>query len=308
MSKSQLTKILDQAVGGALTAEQARQEIGRNYDVRNKNQLKGFQKKLYKGYEHVIEFHTVHDLYFQMSHAEVGTFYKIVLYLQWGKEGVLIKDGKSMQLKELITITGLGDRQLRKILNRLEELDLIMKRGSKKKQEYIVNPEFVRIGATENKRVPFTRLYKITGRYIKDKLDAKQLGFLLKLSLFIDFNTFIIARNPYEKNPDKVVPLLVKDIAQLMGESEQTTKAYIKALGDAGILYEDGPAGSPLTSKLFYIHPQLVSRGNLESDVYGKVLGHFTDLHKEMKYESQRSFMMVGQQLIERAKKANKTS
>lgn len=306
MSKSHLTKILEQAVDGALTAEQAREEIGSKYDVRNKNQMAGFQKKHKKRYEHVIEFHTVHDLYFQMNHAEVGTFYKLVLYLQWDKDGVLIKDGKSMKLKELRTITGLGDRQLRKVLNRLEELGLIIKSGSKKDQEYIVNPVFVRIGDKKDNKAPFTRLYKTTGRYIKDKLDAKELGFLLKLSLFIDFNTLIVAQDPYEKNPDKVVPLRVKDIAQRMGDSEQTTKAYIKALGNAGILYEDGPAGSPLTKKLFYIHPQLVSRGNEEGDVYAKVMGYFANLHRQMKYDSDRELKTKMKLLIERCDVAKK--
>jgi hypothetical protein len=308
MGKLQLTEYVEQAAKGLMSPNEVTDEFFKKYNVINKNQLEGFRKKIAreKRYEHIMEYHAVKDMYMQMNHAEVGAFYKLLLCLQWNKEGVLYKDGKPMKLKELRNVTGLSDRQLRKILNRLEELDLLIKSGAKKDQEYIVNPMYVNIGGTKGSKAPFTRLYKKTGRYIQEKLKTNELGFLLKLSLFIDFKTLIIARDPYEKNPDKVVPLRLKDIAEIMGDSEQTTKAYIKALGDADILYEDGPAGSPLTKKFFHIHPQLVSRGVEEGDAYVTVLGYFTNLHKQMKYDEDRNVKSKYSALIERCNAAKK--
>lgn len=302
-------QVLEQTAGGKLSAEEASKQIHAVYDVTNKAQKKSFLKNVVKKqrFEYITEYHTVKEIYMKLSHTELGVFYKLFLCLQFGKDGLLVAGGNTMKISDMIKVSGLAERQLSKVLKRLEEHSLLIKDGAKKGQVYVINPSYVNIGGTKGSKTPFTKMYKITGRYIQDKLTTRELGFLLKLSLFIDYNTLIVAVNPYEKNPEKVVPLGIKEISQLMGESDQTTKTYIKALGKAGILYEDGPAGSPITKKLFYIHPQLVLRGKGEGDVYGQVLSYFTDLHQQKKLDEDYELKTKTREFLDRVAKHKQT-
>lgn len=305
MSKSKLNKILRRLEKGEIGSQQASKQVNENYTMQDRNQMIAYIRKFERRLEYIIQFHTARDLYFQMNHAETGVFYKLLMYLQWNKEGLLVQGGRPLRQKELREITGLGDRQLRKMLNRFEELELLIKSGSKKNQKYIMNPEFARIGKITGKKTPFTQLFKTTGRYVAGKLDTKQLGFLLKLSFFIDYKTLVLAQNPYEKDPDKVVPLHIKDISELLGISDQTTKAYMKALTDADIIYEERTEGDPKSKRSFYIHPQLMYRGNKDGDghgdIYHKVVGYLRDLPKRMKYDAERKLTEEMSSLIMQA-------
>lgn len=292
MTESKLNKILRRLEKGEIGSQQASKQVNENYTMQDRKQMVAYIRKFERRLEYIIQFHTARDLYFQMNHAETGVFYKLLMHLKWNKEGVLIQGGRSMRQKELRKITGLGDRQLRNMLNRFEELGLLIKSGSKKDQKYIINPEFARMGKITGKKTPFTQLFKTTGRYVADKLDTKQLGFLLKLSFFINYKTMVLSQNPYEKDPDKVIPLRIKDIAELLGSSVQTTKVYMKALIDADIIYEERVEGDPKSKQSFYIHPQLMYRGNRAAeghgDIYHKVVGYLRDLPKRMKYDAER--------------------
>lgn len=292
MTRMKLDKILERLEKGAIGRREAIKQVDENYNMQDKKQLAAYIRKFERRLEYIIQLHTTRDLYFQMNHAETGVFYKLLMYLQWNKEGLLIQGGRSMRQKELREITGVGDRQLRKMLNRFEELGLLIKSGSKKDQIYIINPEFAKMGKMKDKKTPFTQLFKKTGRYVAGKLDTKQLGFLLKLSFFINYKTLVLSQNPYEKDPDKVIPLRIKDIAELLGSSEQTTKTYMKALIDADIIYEERVEGDPKSKQSFYIHPQLMYRGNRDAeghgDIYHKVVGYLRDLPKRRKYDVER--------------------
>ena len=296
MTVSKLEQIMQQVGKGELNYKEGNTKAHEVYWLTNKEQAEVLRKKtaakqfqaIHKTRKYIMQSHDLMDMYKQLSHAEAGTFYKLFSYVQWGGDGLLIKDKQAMTQKELSQIAGVSVRQLQRILEKLIELGLVIQNGSDKCPSYIINSDYVTMGGFKDKKTPFTRVYKITSRHFFDKLNVKQLGFFIKLSLYIDFNTLIVVANPHEPNQEKIIPLKLADIAELMEDDIKTVRGHIKALGDAGILREEGPAGSPLSKKTFYLHPEVVNRGLERSTAFFDVLSHFTSLEKQMKYEKAR--------------------
>jgi predicted transcriptional regulator len=316
MSKSQSEKILSQIERGDANAAEANKELHEVYKMTPWKQAEALRKKtateqfkaIYKDRHFVIQSHGLMDIYKQLTHAEAGTFYKLFSYVQWNVDGLLIKEKQAMTQKEMSDIVGLSTKQLRRNMAKLIELGLIIQGGSDKYPTYTVNPEYVRMGPFRDKKTPFTRVHKTTSRHFFDKLDVKQLGFFIKLSLYIDFNTLIVVANPHEPNPDKITPLRISDIAELMNDSTNTVKTYIKALGNAGILREEGPAGSTIAKKTFYLHPEVVNRGKVGNTTFFDVLSHFTSLEKQMKYEKDRKQKEAMEAFIQLVRERQKAS
>lgn len=316
VSKSQSEKILSQVEKGEITANEGNKELNRVYKMTHKEQAEALLKKtaaeqfkaIHKGREFLIQSHGLMNIYKQLTHAEAGTFYKLFSYVQWEGDGLLIKNKQAMTQKEMSDIVGISTKQLRRNIAKLIGLGLIIQGGSDKYPTYTVNSDYVRMGELRDKKTPFTRVYKTTSRHFFDKLSVMELGFFIKLSLYIDFNTLIVVANPHEPNADKIVPLRLSGIAELMNDSLNTVKTYIKALGNAGILREEGPAGSTLAKKTFYLHPEVVNRGNIGNKTFFDVLNHFTMLDKQMKYEKERKQKEEAAAFLQRVRENKETS
>lgn len=285
MGVTKFDKTLDQLFEKISTPEEAKKILQENYEIINKAQKRVARYKMMKKErQFVIVYHMAKEKFLQLNNSEAGTFYHLISLLQWDKQGTLYRNGKRMNLEVICEITGLSDRHLRTMLNRFVEVELLIKKGGKKNQEYILNPIHVDMGKTKQK-TPFTKIYKMPGRYLNEKITKKDMGFLFKLSLFIDYNTLKLAHNPYEKNPEKIVPLQISDITNIIGGSLQTTKAYLNRLLDAGFLYREKHTGSPKAMWCYYIHPQVAFRGNDESEDYNRIVSELQDLYKRMFWE-----------------------
>ncbi|CAM3750124.1 hypothetical protein [Mesobacillus zeae] len=308
MSESQSEKILSQVKSGEISIPEGKIELYKVYKRTHREQAEALRKKttaeqyktIHKGREFLMQSHGLMKLYKQLTHAEAGTFYKLFSYVQWEGDGLLIKNKQAMTQKELSQIAGVSVRQLQRNVEKLIELGLVIQHGSDKYPTYIINSDYVRMGELRDKKTPFTRVYKTTSRHFFDKLNIKELGFFIKLSLYIDFNTLIVVGNPHEPNADKITPLRLAGIAELMGDSVNTVKAHIRALGNAGILREEGPAGSTLAKKTFYLHPEVVNRGQVGNTTFFDVLSLFTSLDKPMKYEKAHKEKVAAKEFIQR--------
>lgn len=285
MEKTKLEKTLERAFENSSTPQEVRAKIMEDYEIRSKDQIRmGRYFRLRKSREFVIVYHSAKEKILQLSNAEAGTFYHLITFLQWGKEGTLYRNGRKMQLNVISEITGISNRRLREMINRFVECDLLIKIGGKKNREYVINPTYVEMGKLSEKR-PFTRIFKIPGRYLNEKISKKEMGFLFKLYFYIDHNTHILTLNPYEKDSSNVVPLRIREIAEIMGDSIPTVRTYTTRLIEAGFLYQE-KEDIPPNMMRYYIYPQIASRGSDVSDCYSNVKAMFPiDLYTKMYYE-----------------------
>lgn len=296
MYKTLSRKMFEEAFNHVLDPQQAEEKLREIYNLSTKAKDQAFRekiakeniKKMYMGKHFVTQRLDVENIYAQLNLAEAGAFYRILSFMQLGRSGLLVKDNRTMKLKDFEEIIGLSSSQTKATIKKLVNVGLINKNGGKKNQTYSINQDHCFIGtAPDGKTEPFTKLFKVVAKeWISPRLTLAQQGFLLKLTPYINFQTHFIAENPMEKVITNVTPMSLDSIAANFGLSTKTVRTHIKALGRIGILKDIGDAGSTMSDRMFFLNPQAAQRGKIGTKQFLDVQSMFEDLHKNMKEHS----------------------
>lgn len=156
---------------------------GSSHSIRSKSQdiaykrlkeqeLNKDNKKFIVSYQNSIE-----GLFEYMTLTERGMLFKLVMFLEFGSEGKLVKQGKALKQTDLENIIGKGKKATREFISKLELLSVIFSEKNGRTKEFFLNDTIHSLGE-KVKGEFYTKLYVIKGRELVDELNHEELGVL----------------------------------------------------------------------------------------------------------------------------------
>ncbi|MBV7505650.1 replication/maintenance protein RepL [Bacillus sp. sid0103] len=290
MSKAKSFKILEGIESGSLTPEQGHELLYSEYEIINKKQREGLRKKVaqesyreqQKNRQFIICIHKgVSEVASKLTTTQAGTLMRLLPYMQFKKDGQLVKNGKPMTLATMANLIGKSERTTRGIIKVLIEVGALTNEGNNRSPKYVVNPKCHIMGEIEGNMVDFTRLYKTEGKHLMNLLSIQEQGFVYKLIPFINFETSWLAENPRELNGEEVIPLSKERMAELMGESIDTVNRHLKKMWEVGVVDKYGSHGK----EGYLFNPDLLHRGHNNNNYYAAKNLFRYSLVKQGEYE-----------------------
>lgn len=272
MSKAKSYKIIKNVANGTLSPELGHALFHMEYDFTNKKQKEGLRKKFaqekyreqQKDRQFIICFHNgVSEVASKLTTTQAGALMRLLPYMQFKKDGLLVRNGKPMTLSTMAELIGKSERTTRGIIKVLIEVGALTNDGNNRSPNYVVNPKCHIMGEIED-MVDFTRLYKKEGKHLMNLLSIQEQGFVYKLIPFINFETSWLAENPRELNGEEVIPLSKQRIAELMGESIDTVSRHLKKMWEVGVVDTYGSHGK----EGYLFNPDLLHRGHNNNSYY----------------------------------------
>ncbi len=288
MSKSKSFKIMKSIASGTLSPELGHAQLSMEYNLISKKQIEGLRKKVtqenyreqQKNRQFIICFHEgISEVASKLTTTQAGALMRLLPYMQFKKNGLLVIDGKPMTLTTMAGLIGRGERATREIIKALIEVGALTNEGNNRSPKYVVNPKCHIMGEVGN-MVDFTRLYKKEGKHLMNLLNIQEQGFVYKLIPFINFQTSWLAENPRELNGEEVIPLSKARMAELMGESIDTISRHLKKMWEVGVVDKYGSHGK----EGYLFNPDLLHRGHNNNSYYAAKDLFRTSLLKQNEY------------------------
>ena len=192
------------------------------------------------GYVHV--FYVKDELLYNelnLKPADVSRFLYLATYISYNykDKNLLVKKEKGclkpMLQKDMKSIMNLSERGFYNFLKEIRNKELIIEKDNK----FYINNKYVSKGKIEDDKDNYVRLYIDTTRYLYENCTSrqhKQLGYVLKLLPYADFETNHILINDEKAE--------IRDIMKLLGLSVEGVNAvnkFKKMLLNFKINYQD---------------------------------------------------------------------
>jgi predicted transcriptional regulator len=238
------------------------------HDVVNKAQKEGYKKKLkqeeyklkYKGKDWVACYHEPIKIIIKehiLELNELGALLKLLPYMQFKKDGLLIKEGRTMTMKEIEGIIGTSTRQTKRIIKRLVEKALINREGNNRNPKYIVNNRYHTMGAEIQNNMKFTKLFNVETRKRTKDISLHEAGLLYKILPWFHYESYYLCSNPYEPSPEEIHHLNHKELSECIGEDERTVYRHLQNLMRKGFIMQLKGYGGAV---IYKVNPDIMFR------------------------------------------------
>ena len=214
----------------------------------------------------------------EMTFTEAGAVLKLLPYLQFKSEGKIIKDGNTLGAKEIGELLNKGKTQTRAIIERLEELKVIVKHKEGRKNVYYISKLFHTMGEVlEGMR--FTKLYQKRTKEILNQLKLNEAGLLYKMLPYFHYSEYCLCKNPDEEDPLKLDLLTREELAELIGHEPETVSRYMNALINQNVVLK------MIASKSvnYYVHPDVMFRKQMEDERTEQIREMFNQFFERLK-------------------------
>lgn len=244
--------------------------VSEQYSIRHKNQDAAYaiqkDKETYveytKGRHWVASYHDpIEEVSRELTLTETGAIIKLLPYMQFKSEGMLIKDGKPLKQVDIQRIFKRGKVATGRILETLKNHGVISVRKEGRSNVFFVSDRFHEKG---NVRVSdrFTKLYQVRTREITDSLALHEAGILYKILPFFHYSEYYLVDNPNEKDASNLRYIGRNELASRIGMRAQDLTDAVRKLRSKGALMstESGQ------SVRYLVHPDLMFRQSVETD------------------------------------------
>jgi predicted transcriptional regulator len=251
-----------------LTQLEARQKfamINRATEFRN-------QKRYVNCYHEPIRYITN-----KLNLNEVGALIKLLPFLRFKQDGLLIREGKPMKMADIAAVIGKKPRMTSTIINRLIDVGIMRMEGVKRGVKYFVNERYHNIGKTVGGAM-FTKLYQQETRYRTGMLTIQESGLFYKMIPYFHHQRYYLCANPNSSVEDGEVidHLTMEDIADLFNESYDVVKRCMRSLVKHGLLMRR----DSFKVYTFVINPDVMYRAEYETEYTQEVRNEFAELER----------------------------
>lgn len=211
----------------------------------------------------------------ELSLINAGAILKLLPYMKFNENGVLIANKIPLQATEIEKILGKSKDATRKILKNLVELNVLNVEKVGRSNKYIISSEFHTKG-TINKNLKFTKLYMKKLKEVSEGLKLNEIGLLYKILPYFHFEMFCLCENPNEQNQDKVIHMNRDTLAEKINHEASNVNKLINKLKKQGALITEQSR-----NKTHYtIHPDLMYRKSYDSKFYSTTVVRFKQFAK----------------------------
>ena len=208
-------------------------------DYLQKKDSMGELSKSLGGYVHV--FYVKDELLYNklnLNSADVSRFLYLATYISYSykDKNLLVKKEKGrlkpMSQKNIMEIMKLNKSAFYSFLKEMKSKKLIFEKNNK----FYINEKYISKGKKEDNQGNFIRLYIDTTRYLYEHCTSrkhKQLGYVLQLLPYVDFNTNHILINNEKAEIRDIMKLL-----DIPANNKQSISAFKKSLLNFTINYQ----------------------------------------------------------------------
>ncbi|TCP68267.1 replication/maintenance protein RepL [Baia soyae] len=205
---------------------------------------------------------------------ELGVVMNLLPYTKFKGNGKLVKDGEVMRIADIREVIGRTKRSTITIMNKLEGLNVILKRKERNRNIYSLNPHYHSIGKLLHSD-PFTKVYQLAARKMLRNLTLKQAGILYKILPHFHYQTYYLAHNPNEADLNEIKHMNQRELAQAIHEDVRTLRTHMKALQSEGFIMIQKLSNTDA----FIVNPDIMFRKDVEDE--------YTDVVREQFYRLQ---------------------
>jgi hypothetical protein len=213
----------------------------------------------------------------ELSLNEVGALIKLLPFLRFKQEGLLIREGKPMKMSDIADIIGKKQRMASSIIGRLVGVGVMRKEGQNRGVRYFINEEYHGIGKTIE-GATFTKLYQQETRFKTDQLSIQESGLFYKMIPYFHHQRYYLCANPdADAEQGEVIDhLTMESLAELIGESYEVVKRGMRALQQHGLLMRR----DSFKVYTFIINPDIMYRSEYETEYTQAVRDDFDELER----------------------------
>jgi predicted transcriptional regulator len=198
----------------------------------------------------------------QMNLVEAGAMFSIMVHLDFNSDGIIVKNGKSVTMKDLESILGKSKRQVMTLLTNLERLSLVFRVKHGRETKIQVNEAFHYIGKSLNKDFK-TKVYTVKARTLVEQLNLQELGLLYKIIPHFHYEHMILCKNPDERDTNKLEYMKAEELADSVGVDKRTFFRLLPKLRQKGVIMSM-KTGQKTT---FAVNPNLFFRMSTHTEV-----------------------------------------
>ena len=209
----------------------------KNY-LKQKNNIEELSKTL-GGYVHV--FYVKDELLYNklnLNPADVSRFLYLATYISYNykDKNLLVKKEKGklkpMVQKDMMKIMKLSERAFYNFIKEMKHKELIIEKNNK----FYINKKYISKGKIKDNKNNYIRLYIDTTRHLYEHCTSrqhKQLGYVLQLLPYVDFDTNHILINDEKAEIRDIMKLL-----NIPANNKQSISAFKKSLLNFTINYQ----------------------------------------------------------------------
>lgn len=238
--------------------------------VRHRSQDEAYAKKKAKE-RYVLEstdkhwvasYHDpIEELSSELTLTETGAIIKLLPYMQFRKEGKLIKGGKPLMQADIQRIFKRGKTATRDIINVLQRKGVISVLREGRSNVFYISARFHEKGNVRDSE-RFTKLYQVSTREITDDLALYEAGILYKILPYFHYSEYYLVDNPNEEDVSKLRYIGRNELAERIGMRRQDLTASVNKLRGKGALMS---TNSNQQSR-YIVHPDVMFRQSIETD------------------------------------------
>lgn len=227
----------------------------------------------------VVCYHrTIKKLIKEVPIECLGVLANLLPYVKYNDEGRLYYEGEPINNKIIAKLIGKSVDRTKKLTAQLVKAGVLLTEKKGRSRVYKLSPEYHVMGEI-NKNLSFTKFYREAAKSKLKMLTIQQAGLLYAMIPYFHYSTFKLAFNPDEPDPDKVVAMTHKELAEEFNISTDSLTRWMKALMDLSIVLKisDGRVVH------YKIHPDIMYRQEEDTDYAEMVRKDFRDFEESRK-------------------------
>ncbi|MCM3387307.1 hypothetical protein M3649_04060 [Ureibacillus chungkukjangi] len=207
-----------------------------------------------------------------LKKPDIARLLYLFTFISWEENVLTYRNGKEISKKELPKLLKLSSRRCNELCERLIE-NKVIHIDDKTNNIYINESLAIRgvvdIKELKKENITYTRLFRKTVQTLFESTNAKELGRLSILYLilpYLNLATNIVSHNPYETDIDKIEPMKLNELSELLGYTDysklKTLMNHIK-IGDE-VAFAFVELESDRRTKRIIVNPNIVFAGDYE--------------------------------------------
>jgi len=213
---------------------------------------------------------TISERFETLNNADIARLMYLGTYIAWNTGRLQYDNGRVITREGFDKLTGLSSKRAKELYNRYVDEGIISEvDGSIYMSQTVFYRGNIRSISSYTTDLQYTRLFKKTVRDLYEKSNGKtvgQLALVYAVMPFLNFQTNIVCVNPDESDTDRLQPMGLEQLAELLGyaNASKLKAAMNRVKIDDKVVFGFFENPNDRRQKRITVNPRVVFAGNGE--------------------------------------------